>query len=245
MKFPFTNSEIVGALRPLDLPAHFSDAPVVVRYEHTLLEIDEFMDEPSELAEAHEISARDWAHLLSTDEAFEFQSPRPTIRYARCWIFRRWDAEQLTLLLRDIGRESSFIERNERDLTVVCVDENRGANVRQTWTRRLYDEAWLRAKCDRFDEALALAEVVWVLDAYRGLDSTLLSCAILEKLGRMADARDLLHMEANSTGRPLAELESILRTYGQKMDAAKPRTSKHQRYFSTGPCSPSFLVPNP
>ena len=136
-----------------------------------------------------------------------------------------------------------MIDREEQSVIALCVDEFRAAKVRERWTRTLFDEAWACASKGRLVEAIKLAEVVWQMDLYRNQDSTLLYCAVLERAQRMAEARDLLYLEANTTGKPLAELESILQTYVGKLGNISQQPNKRRRYFSD-PGSPSFSVPS-
>lgn len=243
MNIEFMRSEIIGALRPLRIPARFSDAPVVVRLGAGIFSIEEFMGEPSELAVGAHIPDRDWDHLLRTDEAFLLQRPVATMRYARCWIFRDWDRNKLASWLDELRGISAAIDREEQSVITLCVDEFQAAKVRERWTRTLFDEAWACASGGRLVEAIKLAEVVWQMDLYRNQDSTLLYCAVLEKAQRMAEARDLLYLESNTTGKPLAELESILLTYVEKLGNISQQPNKRRRYFSD-PGSPSFSVPS-
>jgi len=243
MNIEFMRSEIIGALRPLRIPARFSDAPVVVRLGAGIFSVEEFMDEPSELAVGTHIPDRDWDHLLRTDEAFLLQRPVATMRYARCWIFRDWDRNELASWLDELRSINAVVDREEQSVIALCVDEFRAAKVREQWTRTLFDEAWACASEGRLVEAIKLAEVVWQMDLYRNQDSTLLYCAVLEKAQRMAEARDLLYLEANTTGKPLAELESILLTYVGKLGNISQQPNKRRRYFSD-PGSPSFSVPS-
>lgn len=243
MNIVFPRSEIIGALRPLRIPAHFSDAPVVVRFETGLFSVEKFMDEPSELATGTLIPSEDWDHLLRTDEAFLLQHPIPTLRYARCWIFRNWEQDVLAPWLDKLKLVGAAVDRIENDIITLCVDEFRAAKVREAWTRTLFDDTWTFVTEDRLADALDLAEVLWQMDLYRNQDSTLLYCAILEKSQRVAESRDLLHLEANTTGKSLAELESILKTYVTRLGAGRPRSNKKRRYFSEAG-SISFSVPS-
>lgn len=244
VNFEFVRSEVIGALKPLTLPAHFSDAPVILRHESSLFRVDTFMDEPSELAEGSPITNAEWAHLLRTEEAFELNHPISSPRYARCWVFRGWKSDELDRWLEELRGIGAAFDRQDAQFVVVCLDEMRASKIRERWTRELYDDAWTLASDGKFDEALELAEVVWEMDLYRSQSSTLLYCAVLEKLHRMSEARDLLHLESNSTGKPLSELESILQTYLCKLEESTPRTQKRRRYF-TDPGTLSFVVPGP
>ena len=253
MNIEFLHSEIIGALRPLHLPANFSDAPVVVQFDAGIFSIEKFMDEPGRSAVGVLISDRDWTHLLNTDEAFLLQRPVKTMRYARCWIFRDWPRDKLEPWLDQLQNVGAVIDPDVRDnqgIVTLCVDAHRGDQVRESWTRTLVDEAWRCASMGLLTEALDLVKAVWQMDLHRSQESTLFYCALLEKQHHMTDARDLLRLEANTTGRSLAELESILQTYVKKIDyrialTEKPsntsqRPQKTKGKFFKGNRSPDF-----
>ena len=207
MKWQLGTCRVVGGMRPSQGKAPFARGAAVLGREDTpdrFLQVHGFnMAEP----EGDEIDLEAWDDLLGSAQATALRTPVAAARDAALWIFRPAFADREDALER-LARAGALLHREEltpAGPVIAVVREDLGNAVRDVLALERFEDAWREAKAGRWPQALALADLSFVLTRGLVVERVALLSLALERVGRKTASDGLIEMAAGSRGAAFGE----------------------------------------
>jgi hypothetical protein len=202
MRWKLADCWIFGGTRPAEGKAPFARGDVVLaRGEEARPPFLRVRAYPQDEVEGDELTTDDWQALLSSAQALELKAPTPALAHAALWVFRNGYKDR-GAALEDLSREGALAHREPAagGAWVVIVREDVGNPLRDRLAMEQFERAWREARASRWEDALALADLAFVLSRGLIVERVALLALALDRVGRKTGSEGLLEMASKSRG---------------------------------------------
>lgn len=206
MRWQLASCQVVGGMRPASGKAAFARGAAVLGRQ----------DQPERLLQVHgyagaevegeEIDREAWEALLGSAQAMALKEPVRATRDAALWVFRLGFADQEQAIER-LAAVGALVHREVASggSIAAVVREDLGNAVRDVLALERFDRAWCEAQAGRWPEALALADLAFVLSRGLIVERVALLALTLERVGRKTASDGVIEMAAGSRGAVFGE----------------------------------------
>lgn len=212
MKWYLPDCRIVGSVCSLHSSAPFArDAVVLAHGAQPDARMILGREQPDGSVEGERMTEAEWQELLACNEALALTAPVAAGHNAKCWLLRASFPERERAAQELRARADAIVHEESLDgVLVFVVDESRGADLLERWSRDAFDRAGQAGQRGEWDRAFEQANLAWLTDGSPGLDRVALLALATEQTQGASAAEDIIAFELNSrASRPEQELRSL------------------------------------